>query len=167
MASKVVNLSDITASKGGGGAAGAAQAGPKANCRGLEMACHGRQYVPLCCSADKGSNCDGTILPTVDKDRGKDYLHSSFIDVVISGLVGIRPSFGPWLDLAPLADASMIDYFALDNVLFHGRNISIAYDKAAVRYVARGCKAVMCVWVDSVLRATGAELARMNVSLVQ
>ena len=39
-----------------------------------------------------------------------------------SGLVGVRASFGEWLELAPLADDS-VTYFALDNLLYHGRNI--------------------------------------------
>ncbi len=153
-----------------------AKSGPTANCPGLERTCGGRQYVPPCCSFAKGSttlvpNCDGTILPNIDKDRGKDYMHSSFIDIVISGLVGIRGTatattsasaiegtsmFGEFLDLAPLADAS-IDYFALDNVYFRGKNVTIAYDKAATRYAKHGCtKGVdaMCVWVDGELKGT-------------
>jgi|TARA_B110000208_G_scaffold178188_1_gene225971 hypothetical protein len=65
-----------------------AKSGPTANCPGLERTCGGRQYVPQCCDATP--SCDGTILPNIDKDRGKDYMHSSFIDIVISGLVGIR-----------------------------------------------------------------------------
>ena len=153
-----------------------ATSGPKANCGGLERTCGGRQYVPPCCG--ETPSCDGTILPNIDKDRGKDYMHSSFIDIVISGLVGIRGTvassgasgasvFGEVLDLAPLADAS-IDYFALDNVYFRGKNVTIAYDKAATRYAKRGCaKGVdaLCVWVDGVLKATSKSLARLNVSL--
>ena len=140
-------------------------AGPKANCRGLESACRGRQYVPSCCHQPAAAGgCDGTILPTTDKDRGKDYMHSSFIDIIISGLVGIRASFGDYLDLAPLADAS-IDYFALDNLLFHGRNVSIAYDKDATRYLKQGCRSVLCVWVDGTVRATSKRLSRLNISL--
>jgi hypothetical protein len=36
------------------------------------------------------ANCDGKKLPTRDKDRGKDYNHSTFLDLVIEGLVGLR-----------------------------------------------------------------------------
>ena len=39
----------------------------------------------------------GTILPNVDKDRGKDYNHSTFIDIIIAGLVGLRAAFGKLL----------------------------------------------------------------------
>ena len=111
-------------------------------------------------------------------------MHSSFIDIVISGLVGIRATassgsssgssgstltamFGEFLDLAPLADAT-IDYFALDNVYFRGKNVTIAYDKAATRYAKHGCvKGVdaLCVWVDGELKGTSKTLTRLNVSL--
>jgi hypothetical protein len=160
-----------------------AKSGPAANCGGLERTCGGRQYVPPCCSAAGATNCDGTILPNIDKDRGKDYMHSSFIDIVISGLVGIRGTasttrgggasgratgtFGEFLELAPLADAS-IEYFALDNVYYRGKNVTIAYDKAATRYAKHGCaKGVdaLCVWVDGELKGTSKTLARLNISL--
>ena len=36
------------------------------------------------------ANCDGKKLPTADKDRGKDYNHSTFLDLIIEGLVGLR-----------------------------------------------------------------------------
>ena len=103
----------------------------------------------------------------MDKDRGKDYLHSTYIDLIINGLVGIRPAFGPWLAIAPLADET-IDYFALDNVLVHGRNITVAFDKAGKRYASRGCTAgmSMCVWLDGKLVAHSPTLAKHNISLV-
>ena len=40
---------------------------------------------------------------------------STFMDIIISGLVGLRAAFGKFFVVEPLADAS-IDYFALDNV---------------------------------------------------
>ena len=41
-----------------------------------------------CCAADKAGgkdSCDGKVIPTPDKDRGKDYNHSSFMDIIIAG----------------------------------------------------------------------------------
>ena len=76
-------------------------------------------------------------------------------------------TFGEFLELAPLADAS-IEYFALDNVYYRGKNVTIAYDKAATRYAKHGCaKGVdaLCVWVDGELKGTSKTLARLNVSL--
>ena len=62
------------------------------------------------------ANCDGKKLPTADKDRGKDYNHSTFLDLIIEGLVGLRASLAGLLVLQPLADAAALATFALDNV---------------------------------------------------
>ena len=35
-------------------------------------------------------SCDGQLMPTSDKDRGKDYNHATYIDLVVAGLVGVR-----------------------------------------------------------------------------
>eukprot|EP00935_MAST-01C_sp_MAST-1C-sp1_P001573 g1573.t1 len=44
---------------------------------------------PKCCSW-KPTSCDGQKLPPRDKDRGKDYNHSTFLDLIIEGLIGLR-----------------------------------------------------------------------------
>jgi hypothetical protein len=41
--------------------------------------------------------------------------HSTFLDIIISGLIGLRAAFGDLFVVEPLADDS-IEYFALDNV---------------------------------------------------
>ena len=53
--------------------------------------------------------------------RRKDYNHSTFCDLIIAGLVGLRAAFGSLLTISPLAD-STIGWFALDNVAYHNRN---------------------------------------------
>ena len=83
------------------------------------------------------SSCDGKVIPTPDKDRGKDYNHSTFLDLIIAGLVGIRAAFGAWLSVEPLADPATISHFALDNVFYHGRNITVAWDPEGTRYQHR------------------------------
>ena len=68
--------------------------------------------------------------------------------------------------LEPLADQS-IKYFALDNVAYHGHNLTVAYDSAGAhgRYAGKGCTG-FCVWVDGKLAHSSPTLARLNVSLV-
>jgi hypothetical protein len=39
--------------------------------------------MPLCCSAEGADNCDGKIIPTQDKDRGKDYVSDVVVVVVV------------------------------------------------------------------------------------
>jgi hypothetical protein len=64
---------------------------------------------------------------------GNHYNHSSFNNLVITGLCGIRPSGSDTLVVNPLIDNS-IKYFCLDGVQYHGHNITIAYDEDGSRY---------------------------------
>jgi NPCBM-associated, NEW3 domain of alpha-galactosidase/F5/8 type C domain/Trehalase len=66
-------------------------------------------------------------------DHSEDYLHSTFNDLVISGLIGLRPQPGNTLVLKPLVPASWT-YFALENVPYHGHNVTVLYDRTGDRY---------------------------------
>lgn len=68
------------------------------------------------------------------RERGKDYNHSSFCDLVITGLIGIRPRWDDSLELRPLLPQGQWDYFCLDNVRYHGRIITVLYDQTGRRY---------------------------------
>jgi hypothetical protein len=61
------------------------------------------------------------------------YNHSSYNNLVISGLCGIRPSESDTLDINPLVDYS-IRYFCLDSVLYHGHQLTVVYDKDGNKY---------------------------------
>jgi len=61
------------------------------------------------------------------------YNHSSFNNLVISGLCGIQPSEGDTLGINPLVDSS-IQYFYLDDILYHGHKLSVIYDKDGSKY---------------------------------
>ena len=67
-------------------------------------------------------------------DRGANYNHSTYCDLVISGLVGLRPRADDIIEVNPLVPEGIWDYFCLDRVLYHGRNIAIIYDKPGRRY---------------------------------
>jgi hypothetical protein len=67
-------------------------------------------------------------------ERGKDYNHSTFCDLVISELVGIRPQEGNQLTVHPLLPEGVWDYFCLENVLYHGKLITVIYDKTGKKY---------------------------------
>lgn len=62
-----------------------------------------------------------------------DYNHSTFNDLVISGLIGLRPQLGRALTIRPLVPASW-NYFALENVPYHGHNVTLLWDKTGARY---------------------------------
>lgn len=67
------------------------------------------------------------------KERGKDYNHSSFNDLIISGLAGIRPSLEDTLTVHPLVPDAW-EYFCLDNVPYHGNILTVFYDKTGKKY---------------------------------
>jgi predicted GH43/DUF377 family glycosyl hydrolase len=67
-------------------------------------------------------------------ERGKDYNHSTFCDLVISGLIGLRPRADDVVEINPLLPEGTWDYFCLDRVSYHGRDLAILYDKTGLRY---------------------------------
>ena len=79
-------------------------------------------------------------------DHSEDYNHSTFDDLVISGLIGLRPADGDRLPIKPLVPASW-DHFALENVPYHGHNVTVAYDNDGSHY---GIGTGMSVFVDGV-----------------
>lgn len=69
--------------------------------------------------------------------RSPHYFHSGFIDLILSGLVGIRPRSDDYLEVNPLVDSS-INWFRVDNVLYHGHNVSVQWDVDGSHYGAQG-----------------------------
>ncbi|MEI6809824.1 MAG: glycosyl hydrolase family 65 protein, partial [bacterium] len=65
--------------------------------------------------------------------KGADYNHSRYCDLVITGLAGLRPRADNTLEVNPLVPAGW-DYFCLDGVLYHGRAVTIFYDRTGNRY---------------------------------
>lgn len=68
------------------------------------------------------------------KERGKDYNHSGYCDLIISGLVGLRPRPDDIVEVNPLVDKDTWDWFCLDNVLYHDRIITILWDTTGKKY---------------------------------
>lgn len=61
--------------------------------------------------------------------RGKDYNHSAFADLIITGLCGLIPSFDDEIKVEPLVPDGVWDYFCLDRVRYHGMDLTILWDK--------------------------------------
>ncbi len=62
-----------------------------------------------------------------DKERGQHYNHSSFIDLVMTGICGIRPSADDRLEIHPLGTS--LDSFSLRDLIYHGHRIDMDWDK--------------------------------------
>lgn len=67
-------------------------------------------------------------------ERGKDYNHSTYCDLIITGLVGLRPRADDTVEIDPLLPAGTWEWFCLDGVPYHGRLLTILYDKSGGRY---------------------------------
>jgi hypothetical protein len=93
------------------------------------------------------------------KTRGRDYNHSTYCDLVISGLVGLRPRADEIVEVYPLVPEGVLDYFCLDKVSYHGRNLTILWDKTGQRY-GRGTG--LRVLIDGREIAHGETLARVT-----
>jgi hypothetical protein len=67
-------------------------------------------------------------------DRSYYYNHSSFADLVITGLVGLRPRADDVLEVNPLLPDNTWAWFCLDGVNYHGRNLTILWDAKGDHY---------------------------------
>ena len=68
------------------------------------------------------------------RERGKDYNHSSFCDLIISGLVGIQPQLDGKIVIEPLLPEGVWDWFSLSRVHCAGKEISVFYDKTGEKF---------------------------------
>ncbi len=69
-----------------------------------------------------------------DQERSRYYNHSTFNDLIITGLVGLRPRIDDMVEVNPLTPEGKWDWFCLDNILYHGHNLTIIWDKDGSRY---------------------------------
>ncbi len=92
--------------------------------------------------------------------RGSYYNHSGFADPLITGLVGIRPSVDDTLVINPLVPTGTWTYFALQDVPYHHRLLTITYDADGKRY-PRGLR----VYIDGKLAVSRKTLERVVLSL--
>ena len=87
-------------------------------------------------------------------ERGKDYNHSTFCDLVISGLVGIRPQHDDMLVVNPLLPQKAWDWFCLDRALYRGHEVTVIWDRAGTKYGrGKGLQVLVDGWVAA--RAEG------------
>lgn len=68
------------------------------------------------------------------KERGKDYNHSTFCDLVISGLMGIQPQIDGSVLIEPLIPEGEWDWFCLSGIRCAGKEIQLVYDADGKKY---------------------------------
>ena len=93
-----------------------------------------------------------------DQERSRYYNHSTWNDLVITGLCGLRPRADHTVEVNPLLPADKWAYFCLDNVPYHGHMLTIVYDRDGSRYHAgRG----LSVYVDGQLKGRRNDIGKL------
>jgi hypothetical protein len=95
-------------------------------------------------------------------ERSRYYNHSTFADLVVTGLAGLRPREDNIVDVNPLVPDGNWDWFCLDQVQYHGHMLTILWDKYGTHY-NRG--AGFRVYADDQLIAYSATLERVTGAL--
>lgn len=113
---------------------------------------NGRPYIAEAANPDNGSWA-GHDTPY----HSEHYFHSAYIDLVITGVAGLRPRSDDSVVVNPLAPPAW-RYFALDDVAYHGRRLTILWDRDGTRY-HRG--AGLTILADGRVLARAARLGRL------
>jgi len=99
---------------------------------------------------------DGSVIPWIDENqnpdtgewiaramkirkgtfygRGDHYNHSGYCDLVITGLAGLRPRGDDTVVVNPLVPTGAWDWFCLEGVPYHGRSVSIVWDRTGAKF---------------------------------
>ncbi len=92
-------------------------------------------------------------------ERSRYYNHSTFNDLVITGLVGLRPREDNVIEVRPLLPANKWKWFCLDNVLYHNKIITIIWDEDGTKYKkGKG----LTVWVNGKKVAGSTKLEKIT-----
>jgi hypothetical protein len=97
-----------------------------------------------------------------DEERSRYYNHSTFNDLIITGLVGLRPRADDTLEVHPLVPVNKWKWFCLDNVLYHSKTITIIWDEDGTKYKkGKG----FSIWVNGKKVATATTLQPLQAKL--
>lgn len=91
-------------------------------------------------------------------ERGIHYNHSSFCDLVLSGLAGVRPRDDDKIEICPLFEKSDLEYFCADGILYHNHYITVMWDKTGEKY---GRGKGLFIYIDGELKAENREIGKI------
>lgn len=107
-----------------------------------------------------GEYLDETTGDWINRNnRSAHYNHSTFADLLITGVVGLRPRADDTVEVHPLLPDGTWDWFCLDGVRYHGQTLTVIWDQDGSRY-ARG--AGLRVWVGGTEIAHSPKLERIT-----
>ena len=97
-----------------------------------------------------------------DQERSRYYNHSTFNDLIITGICGLEPRADNRLVVSPVLPSGKWRWFCLDNVRYHGHDITVVWDEDGSRYHAgRG----LMLFVDGEMKARRSNLGRLETTL--
>jgi hypothetical protein len=68
------------------------------------------------------------------EERSRYYNHSAFADLLITGVVGLRPRADDTVEVYPVLPNGTWDWFCLDGVRYHGHTLTILWDRQGNHY---------------------------------
>ncbi|BCR85666.1 uncharacterized protein ACHE_21124A [Aspergillus chevalieri] len=128
------------------------------------------QYAELHYNFDRGGVLNleedydaDTGRPIVGLTRSPHYFHSGFIDLILSGFVGIRPRADDVLEVNPLADGDSVSFFRAERILYHGHDIAVQWDASGEQYGAAG----LIIEIDGETIASAPDLTRLTANITR
>ncbi|HEX5221670.1 MAG TPA: glycosyl hydrolase family 65 protein [Verrucomicrobiae bacterium] len=67
-------------------------------------------------------------------DRSRYYNHSTYADLLLTGVIGLIPRADDIVEINPLLPRDTWDWFCLDGVKYHGHMLTVLWDKDGSRY---------------------------------
>jgi hypothetical protein len=92
-------------------------------------------------------------------DRSRFYNHSTFADLLITGVIGLRPRADKVVEVNPLLPDGVWDWFCLDGVSYHGHTLTVLWDVDGSHY---GRGKGLLVLADGKEIARGKKLAKLT-----
>lgn len=94
-------------------------------------------------------------------ERGKDYNHSGFCDLVISDLLGVKPGVDSKIEINPLVPDNW-EYFCIDNLYCKEHKLTIIWDKTGKKYnYGKG----FLIFVDNKIKSKSDSIEKVKISL--
>ncbi len=116
---------------------------------------NGRPWIAEDLDADSGKWI-------VDLPRSVNYNHSGFADLIITGLVGIRPRANDEVRVEPLVPPGTWKWFCLDGVPYHGKSLTILWDVDGTHY---GRGSGLTLFVNGIKSDHRDDLGELNADL--
>ena len=95
------------------------------------------------------------------EERGKDYNHSGFCDLVIADFLGLKLGMDNTIEVNALVPETW-DWFCLDKVNYRGRQLTVIWDRTGKKY-QKG-KGLM-LYIDGELKAKALHIEQLKYSL--